>query len=485
MNIIQVASEAVPFAKTGGLADVVGALPKYFTQHKHQVTLFLPLYKQVKESVSELITTGTRIKVPIGGQTHTGVIWEAKIPDSSVKVFLLQHDEFFHRDNLYGTPDGDYPDNAARFIFLSRGVLEAIPALKLEADVIHCHDWQSALIPVYLKTLYRPKKELRSLKTLFTVHNLAYQGLFKKEAMALTGLDPSLYNSKQLEFWDKVNFIKGGLVFADLLSTVSQRYAEEIQTEEFGCGLEGVLSERAAELSGIINGIDYSDWDPQVDRFIPAQYSMDDLSGKAECKKLLQQSQGLSPKDVPLLGIVSRLAEQKGLDILVEIFDELMELDLQFILLGTGEEKYHKLLEEKAKKYKDKVVMNITFDNQLAHQITAGADMILLPSRYEPCGLNQLYALKYGSVPVVRETGGPADTIIDYSPDGLKKKESTGFSFKEYKGSAFLDALKRAVEVYQDKKTWRSLMKIGMAQDWSWNRSAREYLKLYDKLLKN
>lgn len=485
MRIVQVSPEIVPFAKTGGLADVVGALPKYLHKLGHQVTLFMPLYKTVKGTAKTLVSTGQTITVKIGQNTRSGVVWKSQMPDCPVDIFFIQHDEYYHRDHLYATPEGDYWDNAERFIFFSRAVLETIKGLGWEPDIIHCHDWQSALIPVYLKTIYHKDKLFSHTKTLLTVHNIAYQGIFWHWDMNLTGLSWSLFNWKQLEFWGKINFLKGGLVFADAINTVSQRYSQEMQTSEFGYGLEGVLKERTRALYGIINGVDYTYWNPSKDKLIPANYNISDLKGKAQCKKALQDKIGFPQLKVPLLGMITRLTVQKGIDLLVDIFDDLMKLDLQLVILGTGEEKYQTKLKEVGTRYPNKVSINIAFDNQLAHLITAGADMYLMPSKYEPCGLNQLYALKYGTVPIVRETGGLADTIVNHSTETIKQKTATGFGFGNYASTELLDTIKSALQVYQDKKQWLQLIKTGMKQDWSWDRSAKEYQTLYQKLCRS
>lgn len=474
MHIIQITPEMVPFAKTGGLADVTGALPKQFKKMGHKVSVFMPLYKQVKDSTPNLVSTDVSVKVKIGDETRSGIIWKYQTTDK-FDVYFIQRDEYYHRDSLYGTPEGDYWDNAERFIFFCRAVLEAIKVLNLKPDVIHCHDWQSALIPVYTRTLY--KKDFGRVKTVLTVHNLAYQGAFWHWDMKLTGFSWELFNWKQLEFWGKLNFLKGGLIFTDIITTVSPRYAQEIQTHEFGCGLEGVLKERAKHLHGIINGIDYTDWDPALDKLIPERYTPAKLQGKSSDKLALKRGCQLLDRDAPIIGMVTRLADQKGLDLVSEIFDEFMKLDCHFVLLGTGEEKYHKRFSELGRKYQGKASMYITFDNSLAHLIIAGSDMLLVPSRYEPCGLSQLYALKYGTIPIVRETGGLADTIINYTPDKLKT--ATGFSFRNYSAQMMLSTIKTALGVYQDKKTWKQLMQNGMSKDWSWTHSAKEYLKLY------
>ncbi|HLD36526.1 MAG TPA: glycogen synthase GlgA [Planctomycetota bacterium] len=482
VNICQVASEMVPFAKTGGLADVLGALTPQLKKSGVNVTAFLPLYKQVKENVSNLVSTGITVKVKVGDNLVAGTIWKTQIQKAD--VYFIQRDEYYQRDYLYGTSSGDYKDNAERFIFFSRAVLEAIKALGLKCDIIHCHDWQSALIPVYLKTIYKKDPQLAGVKTVLTVHNLAYQGLFWHWDMKLVGLGWEYFNYKQLEFYGQVNFLKGGLVFADMLSTVSPQYAKEIQTPVFGERLDGVLRERAGDLYGIINGVDYDQWNPALDKFIPVKYTGNKIADKEKNKQALQKKCGLPVTAAPMIGMIGRLASQKGFDLVSEVFDEIIKTGCQFVLLGTGEEKYHQLFREIARKYPTQVSANIAFDNSLAHLITAGADMFLMPSRYEPCGLNQLYALKYGTIPIVHETGGLADSINNYTPAGLKAGTASGFSFKNYSAGEMMSCIKSALALYEDKKSWKQLMKNAMQQDFSWEHSGKEYIALYRKLMK-
>ncbi|MFW6107102.1 MAG: glycogen synthase GlgA [bacterium] len=480
MRILFVASEAVPFAKTGGLADVAGAVPKALRARGEDIALALPYYRTVRERFAPQVhDTDIRLTVPLGKKTLPGALRRTVLPESDVPVYLIENPELFDRQELYSTPRGDYSDNDQRFIFFSRAVLQAMEALGWQPDLYHCNDWQTALIPAYLKTLCAQDSFFRGARSLLTIHNLAYQGTFEAQAFELTGLGPSHFNWQEFEFYQKFNILKGGLVFADLLNTVSPRYAKEIQTEEFGCGLQGVLASRADDLYGIINGIDYTVWNPATDDLIPARYSPDDLGGKAVCKRELQKECGLPRSDAPLLGLISRLADQKGLDLIAEAMEPLMALDVQFVLLGTGQEKYHKLFASLAKKHRRKFAAHITFDNALAHRIEAGCDMYLMPSRYEPCGLNQLFSLKYGTVPIVRRTGGLADTITNCTPTSLAKGKANGFSFESYSSRALLATIKRALKLYAMPQRWRRLMLVGMGQDWSWERSAGEYLKLY------
>ncbi len=480
MNILLVASEAVPFAKTGGLADVAGALPKYLRQLGIDVALMMPLYQKIHAGNFKLTRERASVRVPIGQSVYEGAIWSSILPDTDIPVYFIQQDTFFNRAELYREHGQDYKDNSQRFIFFSRGCLEAIKVLGLRPDLIHANDWQTGLMPVYIKTLYRNDPEIGRIASLFTVHNLAYQGLFWHWDMPLTGLPWDLFNWTELEFYGKLNFLKGGLVFADCLSTVSKTYAKEIQGEEMGCGLEGVLTHRKNELFGVVNGIDYSVWNPESDEFLAAKYSAEDLSGKAKCKKALQKENNLPQKaNVPLVGMISRLDDQKGFDILTAVMEEVMGLGIQLVLLGTGDPKHHETFKKVSETYPGQAGINLTFDNAMAHRIEAGADIFLMPSRYEPCGLNQIYSLKYGTVPVVRATGGLADTIVDYDNPQTGSSGPTGFAFQEYRPEALLKGLQRAVGVFKKPKDWKTLVTNCMKQDWSWARAAAEYVDLY------
>jgi len=484
MKVLIAASEIVPFAKTGGLADVAGAMGGALERLGVNVSLIMPFYKRVKEGDFDIRDTGARVAAPIRDREVEGRIFKGSLPDTEVPVFFIANDDYYDRDELYGSSEGDYEDNCERFVFFSRAILEAVKELNLAIDVIHCNDWHTGLVPVYLKTLYKQDGKLAGISSLYTIHNLAYQGAFWHWDMPVTGLSWDLFNYKELEFFGKINLMKGGLVFADLISTVSKTYAREIQMPEMGCGLEGVLAWRSSDLFGIVNGIDYNLWSPERDKLIAANYSAEDLSGKKRCKADLQKISDLPVRnEVPLIGMVSRLDNQKGLDLIARNIDELMRIDLQFVLLGTGLKQYHRLFEAIARKYPGRTGIHLKFDNVLAHKIEAGADMFLMPSRFEPCGLNQLYSLKYGTVPVARKTGGLADTIVDCDERNLKKGSATGFLFTDYDAREFLSAIKRALRSYQNKEKWNRLMLTGMSQDWSWDRSAKEYLKLYKRTI--
>jgi starch synthase len=493
LKILIATPEAVPFAKTGGLADVTGSLPKALSSLGHQVKVILPKYKMVDKRLPDGTSAyhfeeveANLPDIPIGQEKQKIRLNRCQLPDFEIEFLFVVNDKYYDRDELYRdrTTGFDYTDNAERFILFARGTLEVLKTLAWQPDIIHANDWQSALIPAYLRTLYAGDPFFAGTSTVLSVHNIAYQGNFPKDTFAKMGLAKDLfYPTSPFEFWGNVNFLKVGASYADVLSTVSERYAVEIQSSsEFGFGLEGVLRTRNPDLYGIVNGIDYQEWSPEKDKFIPYRYSKENLSGKNKNKETLLEKCSLpkTRKNVPLIGIVSRLADQKGFDILAEISDELLSLDLQMVILGTGEERYHKLFKQMAKKYPRKISVNLLFDNALAHLIEAGSDMFLMPSRYEPCGLNQLYSLKYGTVPIVRETGGLADTIQDYRP---KSGEGTGFVFKNYDSAELLEAVRRALQVYQDKDVWARLMKNGMQKDFSWQASARKYEELYQKAL--
>jgi len=476
MKILFASSEAVPFAKTGGLADVSGSLPRVLAEMGHEVFLILPKYRSIDEKRFPLTKTGITLKVPIALRVETAEVYSCESLPRLHSLFIRK-DAYYDRDQLYGMPSGDFEDNAERFTFFSRALLEAALALDVNPAIIHCNDWQTGLAPVYLKTLYRNSSSLKPAASIFTVHNIGYQGLFWHYDLQLTNLGWELFTPQALEFYGKINFLKAGMVFADAVTTVSRKYMEEIQTPEFGKGLDGVLRDRKEDLYGILNGVDYDEWSPVKDPFIKERYSPAELKGKRTCKADLQREFGLELREeIPLIGMISRLDEQKGFDLIEAIMEKLMELGPQCVLLGTGKEKYHLLLENWQKKYPRQLGVKIAFNNVLAHKIEAGADMFLMPSRYEPCGLNQIYSLKYGTVPIVRATGGLDDTITDFTPQAAA---GNGFKFRDYTASALLEAIQRALEAYRDRPLWENLMVRGMSADFSWERSAGEYLKAY------
>ncbi len=486
MNILLATSEAVPFAKTGGLADVCGALPIELARLGHKPVVVMPAYRKVQYCRQPIKPLGIDFIIPIGSKTVTGHLQESALPGSDVPVYLIEQDQYFDRDELYSVDGKDYIDNCERFVFFCRAALEAIRLLELEVDVLHANDWQTGLIPAYLKVEYARKPGYERIAGLFTVHNMSYQGSFWHWDMLLTGLDWRYFNWRELEFHGKLNLLKTGLVFADSINTVSPRYAQEIQTAPLGCRLEGVLQHRRDVVSGIINGIDAKEWDPGSDPHLAANYDVNSVGeGKPVCKAALQKELGLPVKpDAPLIGLIGRLTDQKGCNLVVEVIQRWVgENDAQWVVLGTGLPKYHKLFAMLTERFPAKVAARLEFSDLLAHRIEAGADIFLMPSRFEPCGLNQLYSLKYGAVPVVRATGGLADTIVGVgnSPAGA---EPNGFSFQEYSALALDETLRKACEMYRQPDQWRKLIETGMRQDWSWARSAREYVKLYEETVR-
>lgn len=480
-RVLFVTPEAVPFAKTGGLADVAGALPKYLYPLGCEMILVMPYYRKVKQSGNPIEFLGEEIEVSIGEEVFTAEIYRGSLTPE-IPVYFIGRDEFFDREHLYSTPKGDYFDNAERFIFFSKAALQLCHHLNLSPDLIHHHEWQTGLIPAYLQSIHREDPLFSQTAVVFTIHNIAYQGLFRKEKFRLTGLPLEMYHPEGIEFWERINFMKAGIVYADVINTVSKKYSQEIQTPEFGYGLDGILRKRKEDLYGILNGVDYGEWDPSRDPYLIAHYDLHDLSGKRECKKDLLQKLGLSLslEKVPLIGMISRLADQKGFDLLVEILDELFSLDIGFVLLGTGEQKYHDLFRQVAQRYPEKAAIRITFDEPLAHQIEAGADLFLMPSKYEPCGLNQIYSLRYGTIPIVRATGGLDDTITNYDPATGK---GNGFKFIHYDAKEFFNQIKLAIHFYFQPEHWRRLIHNAMTSDFSWERSAEEYLQLYQLAL--
>jgi starch synthase len=478
MKILMVASEVVPFSKTGGLADVAGALPHALRRLGHEVGVVVPLYRMTK--LEKPATLFPSLTIPLGAETHFPAI--QTLTQDGVKFYFVSYPVFFDRASLYGTPEGDYPDNAERFALFSRAAIE-IAQLDFHPDVFHCHDWQSGLAPVLLKTIYAKSPVLQRTPVLFTIHNLGYQGLFRPEVLDQLGLPANLFTIDGLEFYGKVNLLKGGLVFSDAINTVSRGYAREIQTEEYGFGLDGLLRHRSLVLSGILNGVDYAQWSPAADPFIAAPYTPRELNGKRKCKQALLAAYGLPVEkllDRPLLGIVSRLTAQKGADLIEEAAAELLAEDLALVVLGAGDAHYEELFRRLAAQHPEKVAVRIAYDNAIAHQIEAGADIFLMPSRYEPCGLNQIYSLKYGTVPVVRATGGLDDTVENFDP---ATGQGTGFKFTEYTGEAMMQAIRAAVSVYRSPAAWQKLMRNGMAQDFSWDASAKQYVQLYEGLV--
>ena len=474
MRILFVASEGLPFSKTGGLADVVEALPKALVAQGHEVAVVLPRYRGTKATAVVMPS----LTIPMGGaRLHFPAIADGTLLNG-VRYFFVDDPAYFDRDGLYGGRRGDYPDNAERYAEFCRAAIEVSKHI-WPADVIHCHDWQTALVPVLLRTSYSDDPLVKDIPVVFTVHNMGYQGQFPRDVLDRVGIPQTLFHPGGLEFYGSVNLLKGGLVYADYLTTVSKKYAQEIQTPEFGHGLDGVVKGRADRLVGILNGVDYMAWNPEKDEIIVARYSAKDLSGKQVCKNELLEVFGLPHEHLerPLLGIVSRFADQKGFDLIAEKAHELMREDLVLVVLGTGERKYEELFRALAAAYPGRVGVRIEYNNELAHTVEAGADMFLMPSRYEPSGLNQMYSLKYGTVPIVRATGGLDDSI---EPFDVEHGTGTGFKFQEYSGEALLYAVRQALHHYMDERIWKRIQLNGMAEDFSWKGPASEYARLYD-----
>lgn len=486
MHIVFAASECVPFAKTGGLADVVGALPREIARLGHQVTVYLPYYARVR----------TQLEKSLGGNAPTYALQSLTIPfryynrfagivdggiRDGVQFYFVDCPEMFDRPELYGLPGADYPDNAERFGLFCRVTIEAAKQLGVP-DVFHVHDWQAALIPVYLRSTYAADPVLSKTATVLTIHNAAYQGAFPPSTIEQLLFPWDMFTMDQVEQYDHFNFLKGGIVFSDLLTTVSPTYAREIQTPEFSWNLEGVLRKRAADLRGILNGVDYGDWNPAADGYLAAHYTAENLAGKRACRRDLLHAFGLDAvaDTTPLIGIVSRLAAQKGFDIVAAAAEELASRDVAVVALGSGEPVFENFFRDWALRYPGQIAARIGYDDALAHKVEAGADIFLMPSRYEPCGLNQIYSLKYGTVPVVRATGGLEDTIEEWNP---KTQSGTGFKFAGYDQRNLLAALDLALAAFQDRPAWERLMYNGMAQDFGWEAPAREYAAAYEEAI--
>jgi starch synthase len=477
MNILLSASEVTPFAKTGGLADVAGSLPKELQRLGHDVRIFMPLYRCVKEGDFRLSLLGELAPIAAGGRSIAGRLWQGSL--HNVPVYFLEQDGFFDRDGLYGTSKNDYPDNAERFGYFARAMLSALPQIGFQPEVLHLNDWQTGLVPALLRTEWADHPFYAGTATLITIHNLGYQGLFPAQTVASLGLDPGLFTMEGLEYYGQVSFLKSGLVYADLITTVSETYCTEIQTPPMGHGFDGILRARAHRLFGVLNGIDEQLWDPRHDPALPAPYHAGDLHGKQANKRHLQSELGLeSDAGAPLVAMVTRLAGQKGLDLVEEAWEALLERGVQVAILGAGDQDFMDRFAKLGAQSPGQAAVHLGFDDRLARMLYAGSDMFLMPSHYEPCGLGQLIALRYGSVPVVRKTGGLADTVFD-PRDGAER--ANGFIFEEISAPALLEAIDRALSHFRDSAEWLRLVRNGMQGDFSWRRSALRYVELYRK----
>jgi starch synthase len=498
MRVLIAASEVVGFVKTGGLADVVGALGRALHQKGLDVRIIVPLYRQIREQ-HPLKFTGCKFSVPMGDRMVSGAVWEAKLPGSEVPVLCIEQGSYFERDDAaqgsgiyqYSGPGGakiDYPDNGERFAFFNRAILAVIHRMGWWPEIIHCNDWQTGLVPVLLRQEadrdpnFTVARRWRTVRSLFTIHNIAYQGNFPPLMMYCARLPGHLFHPEAVEFHGQLSFLKAGLNFADRISTVSPTYALEIQTPWYGMGMEGLLTRRSAVLSGIVNGVDYNEWNPESDHQIPANFGPENVQpGKGVCKAALQKQLGLAvdPR-VPVLGMIARMVEQKGFDLMGIALPTALRQGAQFVLLGDGDPWHRRTMEEIAARFPGQVSLNFGFNEPLAHLIEAGSDIYLMPSLYEPSGLNQLYSLKYGTIPVVRATGGLADTIVDATPDNLARESATGFHFGSYQADAFAKAMVRAIQTWRTQPdVWAQLMRTAMTRDWSWNKSADSYQELY------
>jgi starch synthase len=474
MKVLFVASEGLPYSKTGGLADVVAALPQALVEAGHTVSVLLPRYRNNK-TLPPVIPSLT---IPVGDELRYPAIAEGAAV-GAVRYFFVDDPAYFDRDQLYGIKGSDFPDNAERFAEFSRAAVEFAKQVWMP-DVIHCHDWQTSLVPVFLRSVYSHDPALRKLPLVLTIHNIGYPGIFPRSVLERTGLPANLFSQEALEYYGKVNFLKGGIIFSDAITTVSPKYAQEIQTPEYGFGLDGVIRQRADRLTGILNGADYKVWSPETDKLIVQNYAVHNLELKRVCKKDLLEVYKLPVANIdrPLIGIVSRFDEQKGFDLIAEIAGELLQENISLVVLGTGKPEYERLFQALAASFPAKAAARIAYDNTVAHKIEAGADMFLMPSRYEPCGLNQIYSLRYGTVPIVRATGGLDDTIVQFNP---ATGTGTGFKFEPYKSTALLACVREALKVFRNQKAWRKLQVNGMSKDFSWKASAAAYVAVYEE----
>ncbi len=485
LRVVLAASEAVPWFKTGGLADVITALARALDADGHDVTIILPDYVTVRarrnSQLPEITDTGIRCNINMNGETVTGSVRWTPLMDSDVKVLLVAQDRYFKRPQLYMEDGNGYADNCERFCFFSRAVMEICSQMALRPDILHCNDWQTALVPALLHTQYAGRPGFENTASVITIHNMAFQGQFWHYDLVLTGMARQYFSTHHMEHQGQLNLLKTGIAMADQVTTVSPTYAEEICTAEAGCGLDGLLTHRKSDLTGILNGIDQAVWNPETDRHLISHYTADDPQpGKSDCKQRLQERMGVTVrKEVPLLGMVSRMSHQKGFDLILEVSDCIVFQDLQLVILGTGDRGIEEELRRVAAEYPSRVAVTIGFDDSLAHQIEAGSDIFLMPSRFEPCGLNQMYSLRYGTVPIVRRIGGLADSVIDTTRKTLADKSATGFVFDKYCSLQLAETIERAVATYRQAAVWEQIIHNGMSTDCSWRHSVQQYVHVY------
>lgn len=480
MKIIHITSESVPYAKTGGLGDVVPALSKALINHGNEVYIFLPRYGIIDTDKLTLIKEN--ISMNFSRENVSFNLYQ-DLTYEGVKVLFIDYGSLYDRKGIYGINAETFPDNGVRYLFLAKATIESCLALNLIPDIFHCHDWQASFVPIYLRTIYSSNEKLRSIPVLLTIHNLSFQGLFSPdEIWKYIELNyNSFFHMEGLEFYGRVNFLKGGIIYSDIITTVSPTYSKEIQEAEQGCGLEGLLKKRNQYLYGVLNGVDYEIWNPEIDPFIPYHYSLDDLSGKIKCKRELMKACGFSgDENNPIIGIITRLTPQKGMDLIIEALETLKGVSFYLVILGTGLAEYENKLQSWSKKFPNKICTRIEFNEELAHLIESGSDMFLMPSKYEPCGLNQMYSLRYGTIPIVRNTGGLADTVVDFVAD---PKNATGFKFNDYSSLALLGTIDLSISIFWHKNIWKEIMLRAMKQDFSWKKAAETYLNLYSKAI--
>ena len=480
MKIVFVASEINPFASTGGLADVTGSLPRALGREPGvEICRIMPLYHQVAERGFQPRDTGVRIEVPVGFRTYPAEIWVSDTP--APRTYFIRRDEFFDRTYLYGTPEKDYDDNFERFVFFQKAAVALLDALEIKADIVHCNDWQTGLLPLFLRHGIRGTGRAGHERTVFTIHNLAFQGLFPGSAYGITNLPFLYFHLDGLEFYGKVNCMKAGITSADCVTTVSRTYAREIQTEPVGCGLHGLLAKLDGKLVGLQNGVDFEEWNPSTDAQIAAEFDARNPGGKQACRESLARLMGLALKPGrPILGMITRLTDQKGLGLMAEAMPEIMQRDVAFVVLGLGQQNYHDACREWGRQWPDRFAVKLDFDQPMARRIIAGSDLMFMPSQFEPSGLNQLYAMRYGAIPLVHDVGGLADTVEQVSADG---STGTGFKFTGFKPDALLTSLDQSLAMFQRPADWRKLMTRAMEKDFSWNRTAHEYISVYQELL--
>jgi starch synthase len=477
MNILLASSEVYPFSKTGGLADMVGALAKALARAGHEARVVTPLYRGIRERFPQMRQVNWQFDLPLGGRRAQAVLWSLEI-EKGLTVYFIQQPDFFDRAALYHENNVSYADNAERYIFLSKCSTHLARYLPWRPDVVHVHDWQTALVPALILHQERTEGWGSPPPTCLTIHNLAYQGIFPPSDFALTNLPPEFFTIAGVEFYGQLNCLKAGIVFADIITTVSPRYAREIMTEEFGYGLDGLLRQRRKRLLGILNGVDYDEWNPAHDPFLARSYSMANLAGKAACKLALQKEVGLPEgRDVALFGTISRLADQKGVEIQLGALEEMLSTDMQFVLLGNGSSVYERGYSELARRFPSKIAVRVNYDEGLAHRIEAACDFYIMPSRFEPSGLNQMYSLRYGAIPIVRATGGLDDSVIDFTED---TKRANGIKFREYSARALSKAIRKALALYQQPDLLRQCQRNAMRTVFSWEQTVHEYVRTYE-----